>query len=177
MENEQKIVDRVLERFPFLEGHINVQRKRRIITDALSKSDFEQVFAFLTEEVGFTTFHLVIGLDDGEELGFLYVVSDENRIAFMLKQKAPKVNPVIKSVCAIFPNALWHERELVDLFGAVVEELPPGPSYPLPDNWPEGNYPLRKEWKVEYFDKDTMTYNPPEPKKENIAATEDGGTQ
>ena len=95
----------------------------------------------------------------------------------MLKQSAPKANPVIKSVCSTFPNALWHERELVDLFGAVVEELPPGLTYPLPDGWPAGNYPLRKEWKVEYFDRETMTYNPPAGDEDKQAQSENGGAK
>jgi membrane-bound hydrogenase subunit beta len=176
MENEQKIVDKILERFPFLDGKIKVQRKQRIFVGPLPRKYFEQVFAFLAEEAGFTCFHLVIGVDDGDDLGFVYVLSNEDHIAILLKQSAPKANPVIKSVCATFPNALWHERELVDLFGAVVEELPPGPTYPLPDGWPAGNYPLRKEWKVEYFDKNTMTYNPPEPTEE-AGEPEEGGSK
>jgi Ni,Fe-hydrogenase III component G len=28
-----------------------------------------------------------------------------------------------------------------------VTGLPEGSRYPLPDNWPEGQYPLRKDWK------------------------------
>ena len=145
-----------------MEEHIKVQRRQRIIIDSLVRKNFEQVFAFLTQEAGFTTFHLIIGVDDGDDLGFVYILSNADNIILMLKQSAPKSNPVIESVCDTFPNALWHERELVDLFGAVVENLPPGPTYPLPDGWPAGNYPLRKEWKVEYFDRETMTYNPPQ---------------
>ena len=158
MELEEKVVKTIVERFPSLEEHIKVQRRQRIIIDSLVRKNFEQVFAFLTQEVGFTTFHLIIGVD----LGFVYILSNADNIILMLKQSAPKSNPVIESVCDTFPNALWHERELVDLFGAVVENLPPGPTYPLPDGWPAGNYPLRKEWKVEYFDRETMTYNPPQ---------------
>lgn len=162
MELEEKVVKTIVERFPSLEEHIKVQRRQRIIIDSLVRKNFEQVFAFLTQKAGFTTFHLIIGVDDGDDLGFVYILSNADNIILMLKQSAPKSNPVIESVCDTFPNALWHERELVDLFGAVVENLPPGPTYPLPDGWPAGNYPLRKEWKVEYFDRETMTYNPPQ---------------
>ena len=29
-----------------------------------------------------------------------------------------------------------------------VQGLPPGNRYPLPDDWPQGQYPLRKDWNV-----------------------------
>ena len=32
------------------------------------------------------------------------------------------------------------------MFGIKVEGLPEGERYPLPDGWPEGQYPLRKDW-------------------------------
>jgi len=35
----------------------------------------------------------------------------------------------------------------MDLFGAKVEGLPEGPRYPLPDDWPKNQFPLRKDWK------------------------------
>ena len=170
MSAEEKVIEQILIKFPFWENKVASPRRGRIITPSLSREHFEQAFDFLVNEVGFNRFHLVIGVDDGDDLGFYYTLSNEEKIILLLKQKVPKQNPAIKSICATFPNALWHERELVDLFGAVVEELPPGPTYPLPDGWPAGNYPMRKEWKVEYFDRQTLTYNPPakqaEPEKE-----------
>jgi Ni,Fe-hydrogenase III component G len=35
----------------------------------------------------------------------------------------------------------------VDLLGIKVNGLASGHRYPLPDNWPKGEYPLRKDWK------------------------------
>jgi membrane-bound hydrogenase subunit beta len=35
------------------------------------------------------------------------------------------------------------------LLGAQVEGLPQSSRYPLPDNWPKGQFPLRKDWKAE----------------------------
>ena len=33
------------------------------------------------------------------------------------------------------------------MFGVKVEGLPAGRHYPLPEDWPQGEYPLRKDWK------------------------------
>jgi len=38
------------------------------------------------------------------------------------------------------------------MLGVQIEGLPPGKRYPLPDNWPAGQYPLRKDWKTEMLD-------------------------
>ena len=46
--------------------------------------------------------------------------------------------------CGLAPN---DERELMDLLGAKVEGLPAGKRYPLSDDWPTDEYPLRKDWK------------------------------
>ena len=159
---EQEVVDLILERFPVLIGHIHIQRKGRIRLDALEREIFDELFVYAVQEVGFSTFHMLLGLDDEENFGVSYALSNADHIILLLKETVPKSAPIIHSVCDLFPNALWHEREIVDLFGIVVEGLPEGPRYPLPDNWPEGNYPLRKDWNPAYFNCDTMTYTPPQ---------------
>ena len=167
-EKEEQVVASILERYPYLSDHLHISRRQRIYADPLPRREFEEVFDYLTSEGGFYTLKLIIGVDDGDDLGILYPLTNGDKILLLMKQRVPKANPVIRSVYSRFPSILWYEREIVDLFGVIVEELPPGPTYPLPDGWPAGNYPLRKEWKVEYFDKKTMTYNPPQ-SKENEA--------
>ncbi|HHV95041.1 MAG TPA: NADH-quinone oxidoreductase subunit C [Clostridiaceae bacterium] len=162
MQAEQEIVDRLCEEFPFLKGRVHVQRQKRIFTGHLVKEEFEQVIRYLHNNMGFYKANHVVGTDEGENLGFIYLLSNKEGIMLALKEIAPKSDPKINSMTCIYPSLERHERELVDLFGAEVQGLPEGPSYPLPDGWPKGNYPLRKEWKPEYFDKNTMTYNPPD---------------
>lgn len=171
MGNEQAIVDRLCEKFDYLKDNISVQRSKRIFTGFLDKEHFEPVLRYLHDEMGFLKAHHVVGTDEGADLGFIYLLSNADGIILALKEKAPKADPKINSMTKIYPCLELHERELVDLFGAQVEGLPEGPSYPLPDGWPKGSYPLRKDWNPSYFDKDTMTYNPPpaNPEKETVS--------
>lgn len=161
MQDEQEIILKLCGRFEFLRNNIVVQREKRIFTNPLAAGEFEQVLHYLHDEMGFYKASHVVGTDDGDDLGFIYLLFNADSIILALKEKAPKSNPVIHSMSPIYPSLLLHERELVDLFGADIRGLPQGASYPLPDGWPKGNYPLRKEWNPEYFDKSTMTYNPP----------------
>jgi Ni,Fe-hydrogenase III component G len=50
-------------------------------------------------------------------------------------------------VIPLFVGAEIYERELVDLLGVKVEGLPSGNRYPLMDDWPKDQFPLRKDWK------------------------------
>lgn len=162
--NEQMIVDKLCEKFAFLQDQVFVQRQKRIVTGFLNKQEFKQVLSYIHDELGFCKAHHVVGTDEGSDLGFVYIFSNSDGIIFALKEKAPKSDPKIDTLTDMYPSLLLHERELIDLFGAQIEGIEDGPNYPLPDGWPEGNYPMRKEWKPEYFDKNTMTYNPPEDK-------------
>ena len=77
----------------------------------------------------------------------IYHFYDRAGLVFNLKVFTPRENPIIPSVTSVFPGVFFYERELMDLLGIVVEGTPPGRRYPLPDGWPEGQYPLRKDWK------------------------------
>jgi len=63
------------------------------------------------------------------------------------------------SVTPKVPAAVWYEREVRDMFGLQPVGLPDERRLVLPDDWPEGLYPLRK---------DTMDYRfRPNPTTEN----------
>ena len=167
MARENEIIGQFVERFPFLNGRMTTPRRLRIFTANLSRAEFNEVVAFARNEAGFTKMHHVVGTDEGADLGFLYVMEDGGGVILALREVAPKEDPEIDTMTTMFPSMLWHERELVDLFGAKIAGMPGGPRYPLPDGWPEGNYPMRKDWNPKYFNRDTMTYHVPEDGEES----------
>ncbi|HML48470.1 MAG TPA: NADH-quinone oxidoreductase subunit C, partial [Clostridia bacterium] len=158
MRTEQEIALALQTHFPFLAEAVNVPRTQRVVLNMLPQEQFFEVIAYLNDRMGMTRGHNVIGTDEGEDLGFIYMVSGEENIIVTLRTKAPKRSPHIRSLTYMYPSFVLFERELVDLFGAKVEGLPEGPHYPLPDNWPKDQWPLRKEWNPDRFNRDTMQY-------------------
>ncbi len=138
----------LVQAFPELEGKTRVPRERRLWVD-VDMASFRRVFDHAVDSLGFTIMCIITGLDEGEELGFLYHIANESGTILNLHTKVPKAEPTIATITDRFPSAHIYERELVDLLGAKVEGLPPGNRYPLPDDWPQGQYPLRKDWKQE----------------------------
>lgn len=145
MSEEERIQEELLKRFSFLEGKIRLQRARRIFAD-VPCDDFTAALEYASRELKFQILLTITGLDEGENLGFIYHLAREDGITLNLKISVKKDGPSIRTVTPYFPGAEIYERELVDLLGARIEGLREGKRYPLPDDWPEGQYPLRKDW-------------------------------
>ncbi len=55
--------------------------------------------------------------------------------------------PVAPSICRVIPSAVLYEREIVEMFGVILEGNPMRGKLLLPDDWPDWVYPLRKAFK------------------------------
>lgn len=53
---------------------------------------------------------------------------------------------VLPTLCNIIPSATLYERELIEMFGVTVTGTPSTEKLLLPDDWPDGVYPLRKSF-------------------------------
>lgn len=67
---------------------------------------------------------------------------------FIIKVNAPKNDPVVPSVTAVWSGANWHEREGAELFGVKFAGHP-DPRYLLLFEEFDGKYPLRKDYPYE----------------------------
>jgi NADH:ubiquinone oxidoreductase subunit C len=146
MAHEEVVKQGLIARFNFLEGKIIVPRPRRILVD-VDPDRFREVFEYAAHEMKFSHLCTITGLDEGESLAFIYHMAHSQGILLNIKIRVPKTDPVIKTVTPLFPGADIYEREVMDLLGVKVEGLPPGNRYPLPDDFPFDQFPLRKDWK------------------------------
>jgi len=145
MSDVQGIAAELQSRFSLPEGALKVQRATRLWIET-DRESFPPVFDHLVKGMGFSILCTITGLDLGADLGFIYHLAKDGGIMANVKTRCPK-GQSIKTVTPYFPGADIYERELVDLLGAVVEGLGPGARYPLPEDWPEGEHPLLKDWK------------------------------
>jgi len=148
MSQEEIIRKELIEKFGWTEDKVRIQRLRRMSAD-VAVDQFFKVLEFCIKDLQFVILCALTGLDEGENLGFIYHIAQENGIVLNLKISVPKEKPVIKTVTSYFPAAMIYEREAMDLLGVKVEGLPEGFRYPLPDDWPINQFPLRKDWKAD----------------------------
>lgn len=145
MSQEEKIKGKLEEKFNYLVDKINITRPRRIFF-TVDLQNLAEIIKFSKDELEFNHLLTISGLDEGENLSFVYHLAHDCGLILNIKVSVPKDNPVLKTVMPYFISAEIYERELVDLFGAKVEGLPKGNRYPLTDDWPAGEFPLRKDW-------------------------------
>ncbi len=90
----------------------------------------------------------ISGLDSGPETGRLEVLYFFCNQAAVLTVRVPilRDHPVVPSICGVIPSATLFERELMEMFGVVCEGTPNPDRLFLPDDWPDGTYPLRKDF-------------------------------
>lgn len=121
----------------------------RRINVKVGRERLTEVLAYLKEQLGFTHLGTISGVDLGESFEVVYHLS--NAVSTVnVRILTPRSDPRIPSVCAVIPGAILYERELQDMFGLVVENIPDPRPLLLADDWPAGQYPLRKDW---HFDR------------------------
>lgn len=146
MPNEERITQQLTQEFPFLAEDTRIQRQRRIFSKC-NYSRFGEVLEFVVQNMRFDRLSTLTGLDEGEQLSVIYHLANADGVILNIVTSVPKTDPRLKTVSSYFPTAELFERELIDLLGFEIEGLPEGANrYPLTDDWPKDEHPLRKDW-------------------------------
>lgn len=100
--------------------------------------------AFL-QETGFARFCTLTALDTGEAIEVLYHLWGRGALC-TLRVKLDRTSPSLPSAVRLFPAAALYEREARDLLGVEFPGHPDPRTLILPEDWPDGEHPLRKDW-------------------------------
>jgi Ni,Fe-hydrogenase III component G len=72
---------------------------------------------------------------------------DQDNCVVTLRVLIDRENPEIDSITSAVPAANWIEREMWELLGINFRNHPNVKHLLLADDWPEGDYPLRRDHK------------------------------
>ncbi|HBE88106.1 MAG TPA: proton-conducting membrane transporter [Elusimicrobia bacterium] len=146
LELEERLKKRLEDKFGGDISEFTIQRRRRLWL-TVKPERLVDMMRFLYSEMEFNHLSTITGMDLGENLAAFYHTTDQHTI-ITVRAKTPRATPVLPTVRDVFAGTESYERELEDLFGIKIEGLPPGRHYPLPDDFPPGQHPLRKDWKL-----------------------------
>ena len=92
-------------------------------------------------------FIIASGVDGRNQMEILYHFTvEEINLVISLRVILPKTKLEIASLTSVFTAAHWIEREIHELLGINFVGHPKLKRLLLPEDWPEGVYPLRKDY-------------------------------
>jgi membrane-bound hydrogenase subunit beta len=117
----------------------------------IDKSAFKKVVKHLCD-IQYPHLAVVSGNDLGKTIELIYhfTLDYETRldeINLHISVELPKTKPEIETVCDLIPGALITEREKQEFFGIKVIGIPDDRRAFLPDDFPKGVYPWRRDEK------------------------------
>jgi membrane-bound hydrogenase subunit beta len=93
---------------------------------------------------------VIAGNDLGTEIELLYIFSvfygqKFGEYMVTIGVRLPKSDLSIPTITDLIPGALFSEREKQEFFGITVKDIPDGRRLFLPEDFPQGVYPWRKD--------------------------------
>ena len=87
--------------------------------------------------------------DNGKSLELIYHLTGPHRMVIALAIDIPRDKPEVPTTSDLLPPAGIYERQIHDLLGITFRGHPALKRIILNEDWPEGEYPLRKDWKMD----------------------------
>ncbi|ACJ17082.1 membrane bound hydrogenase, NiFe-hydrogenase large subunit 1 [Thermococcus onnurineus NA1] len=149
---EDTVAETIKSRFP--NAHVEIRENkwgRKRVWVIVPREDYKALMKFLLELDPEAHYSIGIEQDYGEEIGYMSHIllhyDNAPAVSLLVDVRVPKDDPVIPDISDIFPIALQYEREAAEMMGIVFEGIPDSRRLFLPDDFPEGIYPLRLDEK------------------------------
>jgi len=144
--SEGKALSAIKDRFGSTLKDIFEHNDRRIYI-TVDKKDIPAVCRFMFEDQG-GRLATASGIDTRSGIEILYhFMFPKDHQMITVKTKVKKPSPEIESIGVFLPAAIWIEREIFDILGVVFTNHPDPRRLIMADNWPEGVYPFRRDFK------------------------------
>ena len=125
---------------------LTMPRPRRLHLTVASK-DYKSVVKLLVKKKEILHISTISGVDTGKEIEILpHLFGQGTEIT--IKTSIPRDKPIIDSITDLLPGAMFFEKEVHDLLGVRFRGHPNLTRLILPEDWPEGVHPLRKDFKL-----------------------------
>ena len=150
MEKENEIVEKLKN---FLKRNLvrtTVPKERRIFV-YIKKDALRHAVKYLAKDLKFKHLSTITGVDLGGEMEVIYHLAYRGSIVLSIRVTVSEKNPSVPTITDLIPGAVLYEREVHDLFGVKFEGHPDLSPLLLPEEWPQGVYPLRKEHELEHL--------------------------
>lgn len=118
---------------------------RRVYVE-VKPDDVPEATRLIFKDLG-ARFQIASGVDTPSAIEILYHWGfDKFDFIVTLKTRLDRENPEIESVAGICKGTEWIEREMWELLGIKFRNHPDMRHLLLLDDWPEGKYPLRRDY-------------------------------
>lgn len=138
------IAEKIKEKLGNKIKEMTVHNERRIYI-TVDKKDIKEAVNIVFNKLK-ARYIIVSGVDNFDSFEILYHFGFDSQgvIVSLRVFLNDKKNPEIESLSGIIPGIIWIEREIWELLGINFKGHPDLKHFLLRDDWPEGDYPLRK---------------------------------
>ena len=116
---------------------------------SVDRSRVREAAGLLKQELG-CRYLVTVGIDQRPlhaGFGIVHLFSlDGDHLFLALDCTVDEGDPRIDSITPLIPGAAWAEQEFQDLIGVQAEGHPDPRRLVLPDDWPDGMHPLRRDF-------------------------------
>ena len=143
--SREELLQTLRERFPDAITGVYEKSPKRVYIQIKSDA-IVSIAEYLFKEIK-ARFNIASGVDGRNQMEILYHFTVEDiDLIISLRVTLPKTKLEIDSLTPVFTAAHWIEREIHELLGINFVGHPQLTRLLLPEDWPDGVHPLRKDY-------------------------------